>query len=146
MSDILTLRRKVIPSTADTIAGNYTPTGQPPINMAIATLLVTTNVTLNTIDTNNGVIPAPGVGVRVRIWTAHLGSLPNRTGVLWAAIEDQTSAAVLMELTAPAVGNDFLWVPGGILVGSNHAVRVRESSNVASQSFRLVIYYTLEAG
>lgn len=128
------------------IMGGNTPGPTPPFtsitDMLHVELLVNTNAAANTIDTNAAVIAAPAAGSFTRIWMVHLGGLPARTGALWASVETSTGV-VLCELSCVAKGYDSLVFPYGT-PRTSLAVRVRESSDVATQSFRMVIHYTTE--
>src|SRR6266496_1628654 len=105
-----------------------------PSDMKIAGIALNTNAAANTIDTNVAVVPAPSTNSRNRLWAAKLTGLPARTGALWASIEN-SSGTVIVQLSCVAKGGDFIFIPCGVITGTS--IRIRESSDVATQSIRV---------
>lgn len=98
-------------------------------------------------STDGVLIPAPGVGVRVRLWrfqamTSDTAQLPTK----WmAAVLNQALTTVFGGVALPGFGFGEVSWPGGLRLPTNERVNYRIQSTVGALALWLAIDYTIEA-
>jgi len=105
---------------------------------------LTTSATANT-ETTTLLVPAPGAGLRRRVWWVVLVGRSNNTGAIVAQIQDSLGLVGNLGLGGgPAPTADALVFPGGVPMPENAAIQIVHSSPAASQAFRVAIGTTTE--
>lgn len=109
-----------------------------------AHVAITTNAVANT-QQSDALLAAPGAGTRYRLWGVSMAPKPNNTGAIRSLIRETGSTTIRAVSGINAALGQFEWFgPNGIECGTNQAIENRNDSNVASQPFNCMIYYSIE--
>jgi hypothetical protein len=119
-------------------------------NLAKDAATFTTNAVANTTNGPTTLVAAPGPGLRLRYWGACLISLPQQTGITRIFLRGDGGGGAadnfaVLSVAAGASPYAEHWVHGGYALPINVPLVRYDSSNAASQSPTLIVYYTEEA-
>lgn len=115
-----------------------------PAKLLNAQLAVNTSATPNT-DVATQIVGNPAAGMRYRLWAVSANAFPSGTGLVSVQIQSAGGSA-WARLAFGVGGSDWQEFPGGVTLQSGGAsINALHRSNVASQSIRVQVYYTLEA-
>ncbi|HXG40216.1 MAG TPA: hypothetical protein VNJ28_04665 [Candidatus Limnocylindrales bacterium] len=95
--------------------------------------------------TPSTIVPAPGPGLRLRIWGVSMAGEANNTAPVVVGVGPHSTGQLLVfagGVGTPSAGTGL--PPGGLAIYENDAIDVWFASPAANQGLRVAVWYTTE--